>query len=234
MENTKSYATGLAGLQAEIRCETLPFFDHNDLESVRRVFQSFEPFPLQQAWLPKTQAGFSPGEVRLGWRGRSLMIFAELTDMDVFNDATGFNQYTWELGDVFEMFFQFAEMESYVEFHVTPNNQHLQLHYPTAGAAEWARKNERLTDFMIWNEEFHSKTWIESQMYRWYVFAVIPARAVCGSNESIKNTRWRFSFSRYDYTRGVKEPVISSTSCHAKPDFHRQHEWGVLIFKTHL
>jgi hypothetical protein len=39
---------------------------------------------------------------------------------------------------------------------------------------------------------------------------------------------WRFSFSRYDYTRGRVAPVISSTSPHAKADFHHQQEWGIL------
>jgi hypothetical protein len=42
--------------------------------------------------------------------------------------------------------------------------------------------------------------------------------------------KWRFSFSRYDYIRGRREPMISSTSPHARPGFHRREEWGTLIF----
>jgi hypothetical protein len=42
--------------------------------------------------------------------------------------------------------------------------------------------------------------------------------------------KWRFSFSRYDYIRGRQEPILSSTSPHAWPDFHQREEWGTLIF----
>lgn len=234
MQNTDTYVVEGIASRTEIQCEPLPFFDHNDLESVRRAFQSATHCSFQQAWLPGREAGFSPGEVRLGWRGCSLMVFAEMTDLDIFNNATGSNQCMWKLGDVFEMFFKSAERKNYVEFQVTPNNQHLQLHYPAVGAAEWARKNEKLSDFFIRDESFYFKTWIKVPICRWYVFAVIPAQSVCGSNEPIENSRWLFSFGRYDYTRGVREPVISSTSFHSKPDFHRMHEWDALIFKTHL
>ena len=66
---------------------------------------------------------------------------------------------------------------------------------------------------------------------QWNVFAEIPVWVVCGPNACIGNGQWRFSFGRYDYTRGAAEPCISSTSPHAEPDFHRRHEWGVLTFK---
>lgn len=219
------------GLAPAILCEPLPAFDRADLESVRRAFQTATPCLLQQSWLDEEAAGFSPAVVRTGWHGSSLLVFAELTDTDIFNGATKLNQRTWELGDVFEMFLRSAEKESYVEFHVTPNNQRLQLRYTDDAAAGRARKTGRLEDVLVGDEAFKSMTWIENQMGQWYVYAEIPALAVCGSNESIENTQWRFSFGRYDYTRGVTEPIISSTSPHAKPDFHRQHEWGVMTFK---
>lgn len=213
----------------EILCAPLPFFDSTDLESVRRAFQGAASCPLQQTWLDEEEIGFSPGTVRTGWRGDSLLIFAELTDIDIFNDATKLNQRVWELGDAFEIFLRAEKKENYVELHVTPNNQRLQLHYPDGTSAEKVRKNGGLEIFLIWDEAFHSKTWVEDGM--WLVYAEIPASLVCNPNEPIENTRWRFSFGRYDYARGVEEPVVSSSSRHAKPDFHRQHEWGVMTFK---
>jgi hypothetical protein len=229
MQN-ESYVTELPGRPAEIQCEPLPVFDRTDCESLRRAFQSAVPSPFQQAWRSETEAGFSPGVVRMGWRECSLLVFAELTDMDIYNRATKLNQLTWELGDVFEIFLKSTEKDSYVEFHVTPQNQRLQLHYPDANAAEWARKQGRLDDVFFRHEAFYSRTWVEAQLNRWLVYAEIPARMVSGSNEPIANTQWRFSFGRYDYTRGVREPVISSTSPHATLDFHRQHEWGLITF----
>ena len=218
----------------EIRCQPLPWFDRNHLESVRHAFTSAAALPFQQAWLPEAEADFCPGEVRLGWRERSLMVFAEMTDREIFNDATGPNERLWESGDVFEMFFKSFEMESYVEFQVTPHDQRLQLRFPDVQAVGQARESGRFADFMIQNDLFLFQTWIDSGRNRWLVYAEIPTTVVCGSDEPIENTRWRFSFGRYDHTRGLKEPVISSTSSHARPDFHRQHEWDTLIFKTHL
>lgn len=69
---------------------------------------------------------------------------------------------------------------------------------------------------------------MEPDQQKWFVFAVIPALAICGKPELRAGVRWHFSFSRYDYTRGRGEPVISSTSPHPVGDFHRQQEWGEL------
>ncbi|MGH7952967.1 MAG: hypothetical protein ACREFE_13775 [Limisphaerales bacterium] len=124
------------------------------------------------------------------------------------------------------------EKESYVELQITPGNQRSQLRFPDGVAVEAARRNGGLEKFMIWDEAFHSKTWIENG--QWQVYAEVPSALVRGSDESIENMRWRFSFGRYDYTRGRERPVISSTSPHAKCDFHRQQEWGVMAFNNSL
>jgi hypothetical protein len=215
----------------EIVCESLSKFDSGNLETVRRAFQSATPISLRQAWLDEQEKNFAPTIVRTGWRENSLLIFAELTDADIFNHATRLNERTWELGDAFEMFLGSTQNESYVEFHITPENQHLQLRFPDASGVELARKTGNLKNFFIPHDAFFSATWIENEKNRWNVYAEIPAALVCGKNESIENTQWRFSFCRYDYTRGMAEPVISSTSPHAKADFHRSHEWGVMTFK---
>jgi hypothetical protein len=222
----------LPGRLAEIQCAPLPAFDRTDLACVRRAFQSAVALPFQQPWLRETEAGFSPGEVRIGWRENSLLIFAELTDVDIFNRATALNQPLWELGDVFEMFFQSTEMQSYLEIQVAPHNQRLQLSHPHARTAEWASHREEFTKCLRWDEVLHYQIWVGARQNRWQIYAEIPARSVCGCDQPIANTQWRFSFGRYDYTRGVPEPVISSTSAHARPDFHRQHEWGMMTFKN--
>ncbi len=231
MQNVESYRSRRAEAAPEILCEPMGAFDGTNLEEVRRAFQSVTPCSFGQAWLEEEQAEFSPATVRTGWRENSLLIFAELADRDIFNRATGLNQRTWELGDVFEIFLGSTEGASYIEFHVTPSNQTLQLRYGDGEAAVRARKSGELAEFLIVGKAFRSTTWIESHVRRWSVFAEIPASIVCGSHASIGNAPWRFSFGRYDYTRGAAEPCISSTSPHAQPDFHRRHEWGVLTFK---
>jgi hypothetical protein len=232
MKYEQSILSGQPGLSRVIVCELLPPFDHTDIESVRRAFRSATPCLFQQTW--QKTGNFSPGVVRAGWRGSSLMIFAELADSDIFNDATEMNQRAWELGDVFEIFLRPEDNESYVEFQITPNNLRLQLRFPDARALAWARRSRNIENFLIQTEAIQSLTWIEEQNSRWSIYAAIPSAAVCGSRQNIGNTQWHFSFGRYDYTRGASEPVISSTSLHAQPDFHRQYEWGVMTFKNSL
>lgn len=210
----------------------LPPFPETDLASVRNAFRSATPCSFRQAWLDAEAPGFSPGVVRTGWRGNLLLVFAELTDADIFSDATEFNQRTWELGDAFEIFLRAAGSEAYVEFQVTPNNQRLQLRYSDANALAVARKTGSIENFLIRTDAFRSLTWIEKADCRWSVYAAIPATAVCASQETFEDAEWQFSFGRYDYTRGASEPVISSTSPHAQPDFHRLHEWGLMTFRS--
>jgi hypothetical protein len=215
-----------------ISCELLPLFDCAELESVRLAFQCATPCSFRQAWLDREAGNFSPGTVRVGWRESTLLIFAELTDADIFNGATQLNQHAWELGDVLEIFLGEVGNENYTELQITPENQRLQLCFPNATAVASARKTGSFENFLIPGEAFHSRTWINRQNGQWFVYAEVPASIVSGCNRPIANTQWRFSFSRYDYTRGVKEPVISSTSPHAEADFHRQHEWGAMTFNN--
>ena len=215
-----------------ISCELLPDFDCSELESVRTAFQCATSCSFRQAWLDRDVESFCPGTVRVGWRESSLLIFAELMDTDIFNAATQLNQRTWELGDVLEIFIGEVGNGSYIELEVTPENQRLQLRFPDAAAVASLRNNGDLKQFLIRSEAFVSRTWINRQSGQWYVYAEVPASFVCGFNRPIANAQWRFSVGRYDYTRGVKEPVISSTSPHAEPDFHRQHEWGVMTFNN--
>jgi len=53
---------------------------------------------------------------------------------------------------------------------------------------------------------------------------------VSGRDHIRPEESWRFSFSRYDASRGTRPPVLSSTSPHQALNFHRIHEWGNLIF----
>lgn len=213
-----------------IECHELPVFNADSLDDVRRAFHSAAPCFLRQAWREREEADFAPGTVRLGWRDESLLVFAELTDADIFSSATRFNQRLWELGDSFEIFLRPVEQEAYVEFQVSPDNQRLQLRYPDAAALGRAQDTGSIEDVLVHDKVFHSNTWVRSQERQWYIFAEIPAASVRSKTGPLPGDQWRFSFSRYDYTRGHKEPVISSTSPHTEANFHRQQEWGMISF----
>ena len=212
-------------------CRELPAFAADDLDAVRQAFRRATPCALCQAWLKKTEADFAPAVVRAGWRGESLRLFAELEDRDIFTRVTAHNQRFWELGDTFEIFLRPVEQQAYVEFHVSPNNRRLQLRFTDAGMVDRLRKTDSIEEALIWGKSFHSRTWLQPDEHRWFVVAEIPVKSVCEQRRPLKGALWRYSFSRYDYTRGREKPVISSTSHHAKPDFHGQGEWGTLSFR---
>jgi hypothetical protein len=211
----------------------MPAFNAHDLKTVYETFQPVTRQALGQSWLENEENDFSPGCVRIGWRGNSLLVFAELMDTDIFNAATGLNQRAWELGDTFEMFIQPVGQSSYVEFQVTPNNQRLQLQFANAGALDAMRRSGSTEGALIHGEAFYSRTWVQPEAKYWCVYAELGAAELGERPGSLLGRQWRFSFSRYDYTRGRKQPVISSTSLHAEPDFHRHQEWGVLNFEAH-
>jgi hypothetical protein len=223
-------ALALEDVGPAIECCELPPFESDDLEDIRRAFESAMPIPFRQAWLESEEFHFAPGEVRVGWRGSSLLVFAELNDTFIFNHASDHNQQMWLLGDTFEIFLRPAEQETYVEFHVTPNNHRLQLRYESTDAAALAKQNGCIRSALMHAPMFKSVTWVQDEAERWFVFAEISARSVIGRDVTLSGQRWRFSFGRYDYQRDREQPVLSSTSLHAEPDFHRLEEWGTLIF----
>lgn len=220
-----------------IDCRPLPAFSAADLTATRAAFRDATPIPLGQAWLGEPEPGFAPGVVRTGWRDHTLLVFAELNDGDIFTRARRHNERFWELGDTFELFLQPLPGEAYVELHVTPNNLRLQLRF-AAPPAPAGVEGDPFETALIRAEVFDSRTWVSADAGEWCVLAMIPAGSAAGPEAGrsgqvpgpLAGSTWRFSFSRYDYTRGRDQPVISSSSPHAEPRFHRNREWGVLRF----
>ena len=199
-----------------LECRRLRDFDRTDLPSVLRVFEAAPPCELRQAWLPSPEPDLRRGTVRAGWEGQALLVLADLADDDIVSAATRLNERAWELGDTFEMFLEADGALAYTELHVTPGNHHVQLRIPIPRPEGLAPERMMVVDTL-----FESRVWIETG--RWRALAEIPFASTLGRPA-------RFSFSRYDYSRGRAEPVLSSTSPHAALDFHRRHEWGTLSF----
>ena len=207
-----------------IDCRPLPVFATHDLATVRAAFATATPISLGQAWLAAPEPDFAPGLVRTGWRENSLLVFADLSDADVFTQARRNNDRFWELGDTFEMFLQPPGRRAYVELHVAPNNLRLQLQFAKPPTA---RDTDPFASALIHDQVFDSQAWIKPDETGWCVFAEIPAGALF-DHPPFASSTWRCSFGRYDATRGRRLPVISSSSPHTKPAFHRPHEWGKL------
>jgi hypothetical protein len=214
-----------------VNCAKLAAFNGHDFQAIQHAFEHTKSIPMRQAWRKKEEPGFEPGFVRIGWHNNALLVFAELLDADVLSRATGLNQRLWELGDSFEIFLQPVGQSPYTELQVSPSNCQLQLRYPHPEAVEEARKADNFKPYFIVDKAFYSATWVRPAENKWFVFANIPRNFVCESHEPLDGQKWRFSFSRYDYTTSRRKPVVSSTSPHLKPQFHCLKEWGTMRFQ---
>lgn len=227
MPRSKKNVTALA-----VDCIKLPPFNVNDFQDTQHAFQTVKPIPMRQTWRAKAEKAFSPGFIRIGWHEDALLVFAELADVDFLTRAKKLNERLWELGDSFEIFLQPVGQSSYVELQVAPNNCQLQLRYPNPVAVEEARQADDFKPYLIPQEAFYSASWVRPAESRWFVLAKIPKDLVYENHDVLEGRKWRFSFSRYDYTAGQRKPVVSSTSPHTTPEFHSQEEWGTMHFQA--
>ncbi len=212
---------------ASVDCRPLPFFEEADLAAAQRAFRDAAPIHLGQSWLPEPEPGFAPGVVRTGWRGDTLYVLARLFDTDIVTRARDHNERFWELGDTFEIFLQPLPGDSYVELHVTPNNLRLQLGFDAPPVP--ATDPDPFEAALLGSEVFRSWTFVDEGARVWHALAAVPSASV-GGPAPLAGSNWRFSFGRYDAGRG-RDPIISSSSAHAAPRFHRPHEWGELCVR---
>jgi hypothetical protein len=184
---------------------------------------------FEQAWLPPARQIFRKGIVRLGWCGASIILGARLEGDCIFTRATADGQRLWELGDVFEIFLRDVEHEDYLELHVAPGGKSSQFRFPSCRTILDLRSGVgRLEDFTVREPLFEVGTRIAAG--RWEIIAQIPAASLGLKVATMKGRVVLASFSRCDYANEGGPAVLSSTSPHAKPDFHRQQEWRKLIF----
>lgn len=182
--------------------------------------------PLRQSWRSAgPAAGFRSGRARATWNARALTFTMLFRGRPAGNRARRLNERTWELGDVGEVFLQLSGAGGYWEFHVTPENQRLQLHWPAGGLAVFRAGRAAFEEFTLGPEAGLSSTatvWPD----RWRATLTIPA-SVLGLAGFSSGQSLRAAVCRYDCA-GSAEPVCSSTAPLLEPSFHRPAEWSVL------
>ena len=213
-------------------CRNRSKFNPSDWSSVTAAFATSDVCAMQQAWLPTPLAGFRPASVRIGHDAGALWVYAHMQDDDPFNPETRFNAPAFTRGDAFEMFLRPEAQAAYCELHVTPENQIFQLRIPSAEVFAMPKLNPKGTNqWFLPTPVFDHWTRVDRAAGWWEVLARVPFESVAESGAAPAGTRWLFSFSRYDYTRGVQAPVLASTSPHPVCNFHRQTEWGTLTME---
>ena len=185
--------------------------------------------PLQQTWMgDRPAAGFQPGWARVRWNPAGLIYDVVLRGADQRNRARRLNELTWELGDVCELFIQTAPASPYIEIHVTPENQRLQLRLPSDGIARVRSGQATLESFMISDPEWvGSRVSCASGVFQ--VQIVVPARTLgLDPAELTSGLAIRSAVCRYDYRGSSSGPILSSTALLPAPFFHTPLFWSTL------
>jgi hypothetical protein len=189
------------------------------------VIQDFSVFWLKRKAKTRTTA-------RLLWNDRYLYFSAEMEDTDLFADVREANGVTWE-NDVFELFFKPAEDKlPYYEFQVNAANTQLELFLPSRGSGGYRRfaKATRLGmqsavklqgTLNKWDDT--DKGWTVEGRIPWSAFKLTGGKPRIGA-------QWRFALCRYDYSKTLDHPELSSTAPLTLPDFHRYEDYGTLTF----
>ena len=182
---------------------------------------------LEQAWLPARQPGFNRGWARIRWNADGLLFEILCTQTRPSNRARVLNEPTWEMGDVGEFFLQENQTGRYLELHVTPENQRLQLLWPPGGIEKVRAGQASLADFLV-----PDPNWVESaagifEEY-WAARAFVPF-ACLGLAGPEKLPKLRTAVCRYDRSLGPE--LLSSTANLTAPNFHRYEEWADLILE---
>ena len=143
------------------------------------------------------------------------------------NAARSLNEHTWELGEVAETFIEEEGRQDYVEVHVTPENQRLQLRFPHGGIERLRAGAASLTSFLIPDAAWaQSLTCVRGD--HWASRLILPVS--CFSSGFLSEGR-RFlgNFSRYDCA-DAGDPILSATAPLTEPSYHRRHEWQSFRF----
>lgn len=181
---------------------------------------------LGQAWRPSTQREFQPGWARVEWDKAGLRYEAIFVARSPRNRARQLNEATWELGDVCEIFVQLDGHDDYLELHVTPENQRLQLHWTQASHDAFSAGTLPLAQAFVADSDWavtHST--IESG--HWRVVAYLPNRTLGLPSHGVGRVSFRTAVCRYD-CESPNGLVLSSTAELQELSFHRLIEWNRL------
>lgn len=187
--------------------------------------------PLLQHWLPALHPDFQPGWSRITWNKDFLVYDIVLTRINAKNSARRMNEYTYDLGDVCEVFVEAEGSDRYLELHITPENQRLQLHWPQGGLDKLRAGQAKLEEFMV-----ASPDWVRTSTHvtpdYWTTQAIIPT-GILGLPSSPLSTRTALTTAvcSYDYTAKTK-PTHSSTAFFKALSFHRRPEWHNLVLAS--
>lgn len=157
-----------------------------------------------------------------------MQFLAHIPDKDIVNTSISNNQDFYGFGDAFEIFVRDVSRKTYYELHISPAGHWMQLKLPDREILK--KKGFKVDSIKVPRLMFHFRVRVNRHGNYWEIYARIPLKNICPEHVSLEGRKWLVSFSRYDYTQGRRNPVLSSTSNHRIRDFHRQEDWHELHF----
>lgn len=179
--------------------------------------------PLRQAWRHgSSEERFQRGWARLRWSPEAFCIETVFCGRRPANRATRLNERTWELGEIAEAFLEEVGAGRYLELHVTPENQRLQLLFRHADIERFSAGEASLESFLVVDP-----LWVASETAIgegfWAMRAILPA-GIFGRGPLTPGRRFTGTFCRYDCDHPAS-PVLSATAPLMEPSFHRRADW---------
>ena len=187
--------------------------------------------PLRQSWRSDgLERTFQPGWARITWDPHHLFYEAFFRGASPANRARTLNERTWEFGDICEVFVEAAGGSGYVELHVTPENQRLQLLWRPRAFEKFSAGQTQLDAATV-----DDPNWVQSAVQLietgWAIHAILPAR-ILGVEELSPKLSLRTAVCRYDCGPGGEPVRLSSTAALTFPSYHRREEWHRLVLVT--
>ncbi len=231
---TKAKDTATAANADECRwAHTPPIIDGSATDEAWGRAQIIDNFRLP--WLgAQAHPARAATRARLLWDREFLYFFAEMDDADLFADVTEHDGQTWD-NDVFELFFKPAKDKTgYYEFEVNAANTCFDMFVP---------KREKDFSFIERQRKdgtFHveSKVALRGTLNQrddrdrgWSVEGRIPWRDFLRTGgRPAPNEQWHFALCRYDYSKNLLEPELSTSADLTQLNFHQTDRYSPLKF----
>lgn len=198
------------------------------------VWTKAKSYPFY-APLYQSQKGGMPQQgtsVRYAYDEKYFYVFAELTDDDIFQYSKNNNELHSESGDLLEVFLWPSENTWYWEFYGTPNRLNSAIFYP--GHGRILAKHCFIGDSGIKTASVVNGTlddWKDKDISFTVEMAIPLSELTKHGDRFDDDSEWRILAARYNYSRYLEYPELSTHPQLSRADFHWRRGYARLHFE---
>jgi len=172
------------------------------------------------------------GEFRIAWNEEFITVTGELRDSDLVDQGRRNQEQHYQTGDVFEVFLKPANDTYYWEFYATPGALQSAFFFPGRGhlALPECYAERGLKIVVRTSCDGTLNQWRDRDR-SWRAVVRIPTAALRQYGAAVgPGAEWRLLVARYNYSRYLPHPELSSFPRLPRPDFHLHEAYAVLRF----